>query len=159
LHIIIMSIESKAQSVVKSTNEWIRLNAHRMWWVESNISSFVLGLCKSSLKGAPPFENWRDLKPLKLNTIEVSVDWKLAKASTIRFNVPSGNPLAEPIRVLNKALGAAIVYFEEAGELGLDTPYDRLKRYVEHVAERSHVEHADGKIDSRDLTKDRKSVV
>jgi len=128
-----MTVEQKTITIVKSVNEWIRLNAHRMHWVESNIASFVIGQCKT-LKGIPPAVNWSDLSFIKLNVTEVDVDWSLVRVSLIRFTVPAGSPKTEIARVLNNCFASAIRYFSDSGDSELDTPYDRLRRYTEYLS-------------------------
>ncbi len=127
-----MVLRHKTESIVKSTNEWIRLNAHRMYWVESNIDSFVIGQCKSMIKGAPGFTGWGSLKFIKQTAIEVNVDWDLAAVSRIHISVPHGSRDAGSAAVLNDHFSKAISLLSTGSRL--NTPYDKLKVYTEYLA-------------------------
>jgi len=143
-----MTLQHKTESIVKSTNEWIRLNAHRMYWVESNIAPFVIGQCKSMIKGVPGFTAWGSLKFIKQTTIEVNVDWDVVAVSKIRISAPHGTRDAGSAAVLNDHFSKAISLLPIGGRL--NTPYDKLKEYTEYLASKINADRMQG-----DLTKDK----
>jgi len=144
-----MTLQHKIESIVKSTNEWIRLNAHRMYWVESNIAPFVIGQCKSMMiRGVPGSTWWGSLKFIKQTAIEVDVDWDLAAVSRIRISAPYGSRDAGRAVELNDHFSKAISLLSTGSRL--NTPYDKLKAYTEYLASKIN---ADSMQD--DLTQDK----
>lgn len=127
-----MDTKRVVANIVKTTNEWIQNNSDRLYWVEQNIASFIVGQCKQ-LNTVSEFGSYRNLKFIKPRYLRVHIDDSKALLSGVILTLQEGTIYANPAERLNTLFKDEVAKYH-SGDQKLDTPLTRIQQYVEHVA-------------------------